>query len=1088
MYSDDEDDGMISEGGTQEPRTRRVSEGNSTNTSKSNNKQTPHLTNQIPSSSRASNNAINMASKERSKSMHSLEDKNILIDKERRSDSPSQLPISSSNSPIIVSPSIEISKRSSKPINKKVEEVQASNTLHNKSTEMHNNEDVDKIKAHSVPIVSRLLPSEQVELQKSLPIIDSNLRQGPEDDLDRMKEQADALVTKLITDEENHREKMNTMPPSCTNHPPTVSSVTGREKWFYRDPQGEVQGPFLATEMADWFKAGYFTSGLLVRRTCDERYATLGHMIKAYGRVPFTPGPLIPPMKLQEQVIPPIPSPVPAGIPSAVLPKTGIEDPLLLFQYQQMQMLQNQMLMRQMRTSAIAKLSQSQEWSTLSSVEQNQLILQSLMQDPEIPELPISTNPFVSHLPPPPTTNPVLQLFSQIQQTKAQGDSHLITNPHPSSTTHPAPPMDPVHQFIQQMGVQNLQDVLQHNIAPSASVPTPTPAPIPTPPQEDNPIKSLLRQLNVNANGHTPPTPVNTVWPQNPPQITPQFNAQNWLTQVGPIPSMPPGQLPNSVWDLHAKEMKTEQQILDEQNLSLQESRKTEDLRKQEEIQRQIEEELKRKQNEEHLRLEEARRKDEERKKKEEEKKRKEEERRKQDEEQKKKEEKKRKEEEKKREDKRKQELEIMKKKLEEEKKKKEELKKQEEKHKKDEEKRKKLEEEHKKQEEERIRKETEVQKQVEAEEQARRAEQRRREAEALRKLQERSKAPWAQAPRAPAPSAQASLAEIQRLEREKKAEEQRFQQLMQQQLAQQKTIESVQDPVSDSLKRSPFKWAEKATMSTKTPPVKSLAQIQQEEQERILKQHEKERQEKAGQKESTTLLQNAGIWGTASQSLIWNCSAASNSSQVWSTTVSNTSGFWDEPVPVKPAAPTVKQTPAPKPVNFTQQQQQQQTTKATKNKNKKEEELVKKLFEQNTAKADDFTQWCNKALSGVKVSVDIPTFVGFLRDIESAYEVKEYVRDYLGENKQSNEFAKQFLEKRSKWRSAQRPQEQTDDLCKPAPAVNPNTTEFQEVKGKSKKPKKGKMFKVDNRILGFSVTAAPDRINVGDRDYGEGV
>lgn len=31
-------------------------------------------------------------------------------------------------------------------------------------------------------------------------------------------------------------------------------------------------------------------------------------------------------------------------------------------------------------------------------------------------------------------------------------------------------------------------------------------------------------------------------------------------------------------------------------------------------------------------------------------------------------------------------------------------------------------------------------------------------------------------------------------------------------------------------------------------------------------------------------------------------------------------------------------------------------------------------------------------------------------------------------------------------------------------------------------------MYKVDNRILGFSVTAAPDRINVGDRDYGEGV
>jgi len=29
-------------------------------------------------------------------------------------------------------------------------------------------------------------------------------------------------------------------------------------------------------------------------------------------------------------------------------------------------------------------------------------------------------------------------------------------------------------------------------------------------------------------------------------------------------------------------------------------------------------------------------------------------------------------------------------------------------------------------------------------------------------------------------------------------------------------------------------------------------------------------------------------------------------------------------------------------------------------------------------------------------------------------------------------------------------------------------------------------MLKVDSRILGFNVTAAPDRLNVGDRDYGE--
>lgn len=67
--------------------------------------------------------------------------------------------------------------------------------------------------------------------------------------------------------------------------------------------------------------------------------------------------------------------------------------------------------------------------------------------------------------------------------------------------------------------------------------------------------------------------------------------------------------------------------------------------------------------------------------------------------------------------------------------------------------------------------------------------------------------------------------------------EEQRFQQIMQQQLAQQKALEAAQEAsASDSSKRLQFKWAEKATVSSKPLQVKSLAQIQQEEQERITK------------------------------------------------------------------------------------------------------------------------------------------------------------------------------------------------------------------------------------------------------------
>ncbi|XP_020285154.1 PERQ amino acid-rich with GYF domain-containing protein CG11148 isoform X3 [Pseudomyrmex gracilis] len=1101
LYSDDDEDGVA--GASQSGRTRRVSEGSASNVVKSNSKPLAFGTGSVPSSSnrQTSNTIAGTLGKERLKPLDPLENKDD-SGKEGRCDSPSVKPATVSLTETIPTKSLMTSTDLTQ---KKTIGSATADTIEIKEkpdeppSGSHKEKETFNVQTLKVKTEVTTEPGTQINATTNRQIppdlstsvhnsVAASSRQKTDDDLDgRMEEEID----KLMADEESHKEKtsVNSVPPPIGNQPSGVSATGSQEKWYYRDPQGEVQGPFLASEMAEWCKAGYFSTALLVRRSCDERYATLGDLIKMCGRVPFSPGPPIPPLKLTEQVIPPVPNTVPAGLTTGALPKTGMEDPLLLLQYQQM-VLHNQLLVRQARTSAIAKLSQSEHWATLSPVEQNQLI-QYVIQDgmPEIPEVPIATNPFVPHIVSQPT-NPVIQLFTQMQ-AKTQPETRLPTNPHTTASAHPAT-VDPIQQLIQQMGgIQNLPTVQQPNIAPA-----------PTSTQEDNPIKSLLRQLNVNTNSHSQTAPHldTAVWPPPPPQIAPQFNAQNWLAQIGPIPAMPSGQLPGSLWDLHAKDIKTEQQILEEQKLKLQEDRKKEELRKQEELQRQVEEEnALRKQKEEQARqVEEAKRKDEERKRKEEEKKRKEEEKRKQEEELKKKEEKKRKEEEKKREEKRKQEEENLKKRLEEEKRKREELKKFEEKQKKEEERRRKLEEEQRKQEEERIRKEAEARRQAEAEEQARRAEQRRREAEALRKLQERNKAPWAQAPRTLAPATHtASLAEIQKLEREKKVEELRIQQLMQQQLAQQKAIETAQElSVADSSKRLQFKWAEKALASNKVLQVKSLAQIQQEEQERIVKVKERERQEKAGQKESASVLQNAGIWGTASQCLSWANSGTSSSSQAWSS-AAGTTGFWDDPTPVRLSAAakqsTKQSTATIKSVPSQQQQSQQNinnnNNKASKSKNKREEELVKKLFEQNTAKTDEFTQWCNKALSGIQASVDIPTFVGFLRDIESAYEVKEYVRVYLGDTKQSQEFAKQFLEKRSKWRSAQRPQAQADDLCKPAPAVNPNApAEFQEVKGKSKKPKKGKMFKVDNRILGFSVTAAPDRINVGDRDYGEGV
>ncbi|ALC48119.1 CG11148 [Drosophila busckii] len=136
----------------------------------------------------------------------------------------------------------------------------------------------------------------------------------------------------------------------------------------------------------------------------------------------------------------------------------------------------------------------------------------------------------------------------------------------------------------------------------------------------------------------------------------------------------------------------------------------------------------------------------------------------------------------------------------------------------------------------------------------------------------------------------------------------------------------------------------------------------------------------------------------------------------------------------------------------------------------------------------NEFTIWCIKSLDNMSAKVDVPTFVAFLQDLEAPYEVKDYVRIYLGEGKESSDFSKQFLERRSKYKSLQRAQNaHNDDMCKPAPAITPSSNDNGEGKNKQKKIKKNKMTKMDARILGFSVTAAEGRINVGGRDYVDG-
>ena len=61
------------------------------------------------------------------------------------------------------------------------------------------------------------------------------------------------------------------------------------DKWFYLDPQNQVQGPFSADQMAAWYNAGYFQMSLMVKKGADHEFLALGALTTTLGRLPFLP-------------------------------------------------------------------------------------------------------------------------------------------------------------------------------------------------------------------------------------------------------------------------------------------------------------------------------------------------------------------------------------------------------------------------------------------------------------------------------------------------------------------------------------------------------------------------------------------------------------------------------------------------------------------------------------------------------------------------------------------------------------------------------------------------------------------------------
>uniref|UniRef100_A0A8C0EXD2 GRB10 interacting GYF protein 2 n=1 Tax=Bubo bubo TaxID=30461 RepID=A0A8C0EXD2_BUBBB len=404
--------------------------------------------------------------------------------------------------------------------------------------------------------------------------------------------------------------------------------------------------------------------------------------------------------------------------------------------------------------------------------------------------------------------------------------------------------------------------------------------------------------------------------------------------------------------------------------------------------------------------------------------------------------------------------------------------------------------------EEERKRKELELQRQKEI------MRQRQQQQEALRRLQQQqqqqqlaqmklpSSSTWGQQSNSGACQSQTtlSLAEIQKLE------EERERQLREEQRRQQRELMKALQQQQQQQQQKLSGWG---NVTKPTGTTKSLLEIQQEEARQMQKQQQQQHQQPNRVRNTThsnlhTSIGNS-VWGSlnTNPSNQW---ASDLVSSIWSNadTKNSNMGFWDDAVKeVGPRNSTNKNksnASLSKSVGITSRQ----------NKKVEEEEKLLKLFQGVNKAQDGFTQWCEQMLHALNTAnnLDVPTFVSFLKEVESPYEVHDYIRAYLGDTPEAKEFAKQFLERRAKQKASQQRQQQQQQLKPTEDQIlldsvwgmnhsslhsvfqtnqsNNQQSNFEAVQS-GKKKKKQKMVRADPSLLGFSVNASSERLNMGE-------
>uniref|UniRef100_A0A8C2U2K6 GRB10 interacting GYF protein 2 n=1 Tax=Coturnix japonica TaxID=93934 RepID=A0A8C2U2K6_COTJA len=768
----------------------------------------------------------------------------------------------------------------------------------------------------------------------------SNVPTDPDDEegLKHLEQQAEKMVAYLqdsaVDDErlaakiQEHRAKGSSMP----------LFHEAMQKWYYKDPQGEIQGPFSNQEMAEWFQAGYFTMSLLVKRACDETFQPLGDIMKMWGRVPFTSGP-------------------------APLPHLGELDQERLTRQQELALIQMQHLQYQhlLIQQQYAQVLAQQQKAALSSQQQQQLAI--LLQQFQALKIRISEQnmmPPVTRSVSVPDTGSIWELQSASQPTVWEGSSVWDL---PIDTAAQGPALEQLQQLEKAKAAKLEQERREVEMRAKRE-------------EEERKRQEELRR-------------------QQEELLRRQQEDERKRREEEELARRKQVSFLNSTRNLIFLNLLRLYFSL----CPGKEEEAAKWAREEEEAQRRLEESR--------LRMEE----------------------------------------------------EAARQRLEEE---------------------------------ERKRKELELQRQKEI------MRQRQQQQEALRRLQQQqqqqqlaqmklpSSSTWGQQSNSGACQSQTtlSLAEIQKLE------EERERQLREEQRRQQRELMKALQQQQQQQQQKLSGWG---NVTKPTGTTKSLLEIQQEEARQMQKQQQQQHQQPNRVRNAThsnlhTSIGNS-VWGSlnTNPSNQW---ASDLVSSIWSNadTKNSNMGFWDDAVKeVGPRNSTNKNksnASLSKSVGITSRQ----------NKKVEEEEKLLKLFQGVNKAQDGFTQWCEQMLHALNTAnnLDVPTFVSFLKEVESPYEVHDYIRAYLGDTPEAKEFAKQFLERRAKQKaSQQRQQQQQQDSVWgmnhsslhsvfQTNQSNNQQSNFEAVQS-GKKKKKQKMVRADPSLLGFSVNASSERLNMGE-------